>query len=133
MLDKDIDINFCDQYNQTPLQIALAVNCCEIVEILLKEEKIICANDYENNNELHAWVDKGCEICFKLIKKAINSDKIKEKNIKGNNAVHQSIINNNFNSFKRLIEEFKYKEYDVLGEENHNMLQLCCIYGNIVI
>jgi ankyrin repeat protein len=132
MLTQGIDINMCDQNNQTPLQIAVAINCCEIVEILLREDKIIFANDYENNNELHVWVNKGCEACLKLLKKVLKREKVLGKNIKGNNAVHQAIIQNNFAAFKKLIEVFEYTEYNILGENNNNLLQLCCTFGNLV-
>ena len=132
MLSQKVDVNMCDQYNQTPLQIAIAVNHCEIVEIILNNKDIKYANDYENNNELHVWVDKACEICLNKLIKVIKNETIYEKNVKGNNAIHQSIIVNNILAFKLLIEKFKYKDFNLQGESNYNLLQLCCVYGDIV-
>lgn len=132
MVEESIDVNMCNQFNQTPLHVALNFGICEIVKLLLNTGKILLANDYEKNNELHVWIGHHCENCLTSLKKIVKREKILEKNIKNNNVVHQSIIDNNFSALRMLIEQFEFTDFNEIGENEYNVMQLCCAYGSIV-
>lgn len=128
----NIDISKKDQYFQTPLHVALSVGDCEIVRKILADYKniITITNDIEGNYELHKWVSHSCEDCLLILKPYVLNN-FSFKNMKENNPLNQAIIENNFGAFKLLFENFEFNMSET-AENEHDNLQLCCVYSNIV-
>jgi ankyrin repeat protein len=129
-----MDINVLDSFKQTPLHIALMIESCEIVNrIFILKHSLLLKIDSESNNELHKWVNHSCESCLLNLKEIITDRSyIIRKNYLGNNALHQAVIENNFNSFKLLIENFNF-DLTEQGENDSTLLELCCLYNTNLV
>jgi ankyrin repeat protein len=129
MLKYGIDLNLKDEKLQSPLHISISIDLCSINTAILNNEDYEFCADIDGNTEYHKWVNSGCLIClYSLMKKNLNYNL---KNTKGNNPLHEAVIKNNQESLRLLLENCQF-DLEEKGEFNYNLIQLSCVYSDLV-
>ena len=130
MLKYGIDLNLKDGELQSPLHISIMNDLCAINTSMINNEEYRFCYDIEGNSEYHKWVYNGCLTClYTLLKKNLNYN---VKNSKGNNPLHQAVIKNNKESLRLLLENCQF-DLEEKGEFDYNLIQLACVYSDLVI
>lgn len=119
-----------DIFNQTPLHVAAACNHGEshfsTIELLLKNEALVTAQDINKNTPLHHSVERGNIESARLLILKFNPS-IYMKNHKGETPVFIAIRNNNFEMVKLLVESDKNKII-VKSEDRSTALHHACLH-----
>jgi ankyrin repeat protein len=114
---------------QTPLHISLSNCLCDISIAIVMIPEYEFFNDIDGNSEYHKWVNHACLFCLNsLINKNHNYN---VKNNKGNNPLHQAIVENSFYAVKLFLENCQF-DLEETGENCLNLLQLSCVYSDLV-
>lgn len=130
ILKYGIDPNLKDGFSQTPLHIALNYSLCDISSALINNEEYEFSCDIEGNTEYHKWISHNCLKCLNLL---MNRQPIYNlKNNKQNNPLHLSVIENNIEALRLLMENCQLNLEDE-GENKLNLIQLACFYSDLVI
>lgn len=130
MLKYGIDLNLKDNELQSSLHISMSNDLCNINTAIINNQEYEYCRDIEGNNEYHKWVNNGCLIClYALMKKNLDYN---VKNSKGNNPLHQAVIRNNQESLRLLLENCQF-DLEEKGEFDYNLIQLACVYSDLVI
>lgn len=130
ILKYGIDTNLKDGLMQTPLHLALSHYLCDVSSALIVNEEYQFCADVDGNTEYHKWVNHACLKCLNLLLNK-KPDYKRSKNNKGNNPLHQAVIENNIEALQLLLENCDFS-LDESGEHNHNLIQLSCLYSELV-
>lgn len=119
-----------DGFSQTPLHIALNHSLCDESAALINNDEYEFSSDVEGNTEYHKWIGHFCLKCLNFL---INRQPIYNlKNNKQNNPLHQSVIENNIEALRLLMENCQFN-LEEEGENSLNLIQLACVYADLVI
>lgn len=139
LIEKRVNFNLKESEGKTVLHLGLEEGLCEVNQYILRNNPsdIEFSCDDFGDNELHKWVvyHSSCEDClsslgkFSLIKKEYFSN----KNFKGNNCIHQCILEENLSALK-LLASGKYFNFNLNedGENGNSLLHLACYFKNTV-
>lgn len=129
ILKYGIDPNLKDGFSQTPLHLALNYSLCDVSSALIKNEEYEFSCDSEGNTEYHKWVSHYCLNCLNLLMNKQPNYNVRNKNY--NNPLHQSIIENNMEALRLLMENCQFN-LEEEGESKFNLIQLACVYSDLV-
>jgi len=124
-----IDPNLKDGFSQTPLHIALNHSLCEISFALINNEDYEFSCDVDGNTEYHKWINHYCLKCLNLLINKQPNYNVKNKN--KNNPLHHSVIENNIEALRLLMENCQFN-LEEEGENKMNLIQLACVYSDLV-
>lgn len=86
--------------------------------------------DSDGNTEYHKWINHACLKCLNLLMN--KKPEYNKKNNKGNNPLHQTVIENNIEALTLLMENCQIN-LEEKGENDMNIIQLACVYADVVI
>jgi ankyrin repeat protein len=139
LIDNRVNFNVKESEGKSVLHISLEESLCEMIQYILRNNlsDIEFSHDEHGDNELHKWIvfHSSCKDCLSSLGKfsKIKNEHFTNKNLKGNNPLHQSVIEENLSALK-LLASGKYFNFDLneQGENGNSLLHLACYFKNTV-